>query len=229
MQVTDVQDNSISIRWLPSSSPVTGYRVTAVPKKGHGPTKTKNVPPGKSTQNLSQQIYKEHKTWGLQSALSGTGHKLSQTYPAWAFVAFLLTSLGSHKGETGARFCPESFTLLWCQSAAEVCSWQTQYPWGAPGYQGIATEFSSIQQNIIWSPSQGHIMGPLLIVGDWVHASGLTSCKKGQAALRLLSGKQAVGFMGLAEIGSWGCLWCMWSVLPQKTLKTALLFLFLQC
>lgn len=60
MQVTDVQDNSISIRWLPSSSPVTGYRVTAVPKKGHGPTKTKNVPPGKSTQNLSQQIYKEH-------------------------------------------------------------------------------------------------------------------------------------------------------------------------
>ena len=49
MQVTDVQDNSISIRWLPSTSPVTGYRVTAVPKKGHGPTKTKNVPAGKST------------------------------------------------------------------------------------------------------------------------------------------------------------------------------------
>ncbi|XP_064289657.1 fibronectin isoform X5 [Passer domesticus] len=44
MQVTDVQDNSISIRWLPSTSPVTGYRVTAVPKNGHGPSKTKNVP-----------------------------------------------------------------------------------------------------------------------------------------------------------------------------------------
>ncbi|XP_067154830.1 fibronectin isoform X5 [Apteryx mantelli] len=44
MQVTDVQDNSISVRWLPSTSPVTGYRVTAVPKKGHGPTKTKSVP-----------------------------------------------------------------------------------------------------------------------------------------------------------------------------------------
>ncbi|XP_048166302.1 fibronectin isoform X7 [Corvus hawaiiensis] len=44
MQVTDVQDNSISIRWLPSTSPVTGYRVTAVPKKGHVPTKIKNVP-----------------------------------------------------------------------------------------------------------------------------------------------------------------------------------------
>ncbi|XP_041891372.1 fibronectin isoform X7 [Corvus kubaryi] len=44
LQVTDVQDNSISIRWLPSTSPVTGYRVTAVPKKGHVPTKIKNVP-----------------------------------------------------------------------------------------------------------------------------------------------------------------------------------------
>uniref|UniRef100_A0A803VLB2 Fibronectin n=1 Tax=Ficedula albicollis TaxID=59894 RepID=A0A803VLB2_FICAL len=44
MQVTDVQDNSISIRWLPSTSPVTGYRVTAAPKDGRGPTKTKNVP-----------------------------------------------------------------------------------------------------------------------------------------------------------------------------------------
>ncbi|XP_038605014.1 fibronectin isoform X7 [Tachyglossus aculeatus] len=45
MQVTDVQDNSISVRWLPSNSPVTGYRVTAVPKNGHGPSKTKTAGP----------------------------------------------------------------------------------------------------------------------------------------------------------------------------------------
>uniref|UniRef100_A0A8D0HKS1 Fibronectin n=1 Tax=Sphenodon punctatus TaxID=8508 RepID=A0A8D0HKS1_SPHPU len=44
MQVTDVQDNSISVRWLPSTSSVSGYRVTAVPRDGHGPTKTKIVP-----------------------------------------------------------------------------------------------------------------------------------------------------------------------------------------
>nr|XP_014431150.1 fibronectin isoform X4 [Pelodiscus sinensis] len=44
LQVTDVQDNSISVRWLPSTSPVTGYRVTTVPKDGHGPVKSKNVP-----------------------------------------------------------------------------------------------------------------------------------------------------------------------------------------
>uniref|UniRef100_A0A8D0E6E8 Fibronectin n=1 Tax=Salvator merianae TaxID=96440 RepID=A0A8D0E6E8_SALMN len=41
LQVRDVQDNSITVQWQPSSSPVTGYRVTAVPKDGHGPTKTR--------------------------------------------------------------------------------------------------------------------------------------------------------------------------------------------
>lgn len=55
MQVTDVQDNSISVRWLPSSSPVTGYRVTTTPKNGLGPSKTKTAGPGKNSQNHIHQ------------------------------------------------------------------------------------------------------------------------------------------------------------------------------
>lgn len=53
MQVTDVQENSISVRWLPSSSPVTGYRVTTTPKNGPGPSKTKTAGPGKKNQHLT--------------------------------------------------------------------------------------------------------------------------------------------------------------------------------
>lgn len=53
MQVTDVQDNSISVRWLPSSSPVTGYRVTTTPKNSPGPTQSKIVGPGKNNQCVS--------------------------------------------------------------------------------------------------------------------------------------------------------------------------------
>ncbi|KAL8183843.1 UNVERIFIED_CONTAM: Fibronectin, partial [Gekko kuhli] len=41
LQVVDVQDSSLTVRWQPPSSPVSGYRVTAAPKDGHGPTKTK--------------------------------------------------------------------------------------------------------------------------------------------------------------------------------------------
>lgn len=44
MQVTDVQDQSIHVRWSPSAGPVTGYRVTSVPKGGHGETITKVLP-----------------------------------------------------------------------------------------------------------------------------------------------------------------------------------------
>uniref|UniRef100_A0A8C6YC96 Fibronectin n=1 Tax=Naja naja TaxID=35670 RepID=A0A8C6YC96_NAJNA len=41
LQVTDVQDNSLTVQWQPPSSPVTGYRVTATPKDNHSPTKTR--------------------------------------------------------------------------------------------------------------------------------------------------------------------------------------------
>ncbi|XP_004674377.1 PREDICTED: fibronectin isoform X12 [Condylura cristata] len=52
MQVTDVQDNSISVRWLPSSSPVTGYRVTTKPKNGGGPVKSKTVGPDQTEMTI---------------------------------------------------------------------------------------------------------------------------------------------------------------------------------
>ncbi|KAM6151929.1 fibronectin isoform 12-T12 [Erethizon dorsatum] len=52
MQVTDVQDNSISVRWLPSKSPVTGYRVTTTPKNGSGPSKTKTVGPDQTEMTI---------------------------------------------------------------------------------------------------------------------------------------------------------------------------------
>ncbi|XP_011903285.1 PREDICTED: fibronectin isoform X14 [Cercocebus atys] len=52
MQVTDVQDNSISVKWLPSSSPVTGYRVTTTPKNGRGPTKTKTAGPDQTEMTI---------------------------------------------------------------------------------------------------------------------------------------------------------------------------------
>ncbi|XP_006906817.1 fibronectin isoform X10 [Pteropus alecto] len=52
MQVTDVQENSISVRWLPSTSPVTGYRVTATPKNGMGPSKTKTASPDQTEMTI---------------------------------------------------------------------------------------------------------------------------------------------------------------------------------
>lgn len=49
IDVTDIQDNALTVRWSPARGPITGYRVTGTPKGGQGPTFSELVGPGETS------------------------------------------------------------------------------------------------------------------------------------------------------------------------------------
>ncbi|XP_066518052.1 fibronectin 1b isoform X2 [Hoplias malabaricus] len=53
LDVTDILDNALTVRWTPAKGPITGYRVTGTPKEGVGPTFTKVVGPDQTQMKVT--------------------------------------------------------------------------------------------------------------------------------------------------------------------------------
>ncbi len=49
LDVSDIQDNALTVRWSSARGPITGYRVTGTPKGGQGPTFSELVGPGETS------------------------------------------------------------------------------------------------------------------------------------------------------------------------------------
>nr|XP_025042612.1 fibronectin isoform X1 [Pelodiscus sinensis] len=119
LQVTDVQDNSISVRWLPSTSPVTGYRVTTVPKDGHGPVKSKNVPADQTQTTIE----------GLQPTVEYvvSVYAQSQNGESLPLVETAITNIDRPRGLTFTEVDVDSIKIAWESPQGQVTSYRVTY------------------------------------------------------------------------------------------------------
>ncbi|KAG1938026.1 fibronectin-like isoform X2 [Pimephales promelas] len=53
LDVSDIQDNTLTVRWSPATGPITGYRVTGTPKGGQGPTFSEVVGPERTEMTIN--------------------------------------------------------------------------------------------------------------------------------------------------------------------------------
>ncbi|KAM6151924.1 fibronectin isoform 7-T7 [Erethizon dorsatum] len=119
MQVTDVQDNSISVRWLPSKSPVTGYRVTTTPKNGSGPSKTKTVGPDQTEMTIE----------GLQPTVEYvvSVYAQNQNGESQPLVQTAVTNIDRPKGLAFTDVDVDSIKIAWESPQGQVSRYRVTF------------------------------------------------------------------------------------------------------
>ncbi|KAM4626846.1 fibronectin isoform 2-T2 [Discoglossus pictus] len=129
MEVTDVQDNSIHVRWTPSPGVITGYRVTSVPKSGEGETLTQIVPADQTEMTIV----------GLQPTLEYTVSVYAQgeNGESEPLVQTAVTNIDRPKGLTFTDVDVDSIRLAWEVPEGQVTQYRVTYSSPEEGVQEL--------------------------------------------------------------------------------------------
>ncbi|XP_069472039.1 fibronectin isoform X3 [Ambystoma mexicanum] len=130
MQVTDVQDHSIKVRWMPSSTPVTGYRVTSAPRSGVGPTVSHVVPPDQTEMTIE----------GLQPTVEYVVSVYAQgkNGESQPLVETAVTNIDRPKGLAFTEVDVDSIKFAWESPEGQVTKYRVTYSSPEDGIHELA-------------------------------------------------------------------------------------------
>uniref|UniRef100_W5KDT9 Fibronectin n=1 Tax=Astyanax mexicanus TaxID=7994 RepID=W5KDT9_ASTMX len=111
MEVTDVKDSTITVRWTPAVGPVSGYRITGTPRNGQGPTFSEVVAPDQTEITFSGLMPTAEYTLSV--------YALGQDGESPPLVETVVTTIPGPSDLQFSQIGSSSFTVSW-YSAANV-------------------------------------------------------------------------------------------------------------